>query len=561
MENPLDHMPVVTYQAQDLWPILGKEIPAAELAERMPMMGGDLDGLDGDEITIEWFPDRPDLLMAETCALALGAFLGDKQGRFETEVAKPQTTLTVDPAVQSVRPYAALCFVRGLQLDERAVELLIQAQEKLCISMGRKRRKIAIGMHDARDVQGPFQYTILGADAEAFVPLQETHAMTPGEILKQHPKGQEYGHLVPENQIPAFLDGQGKVLSLPPIINAAATAVTSETQDILLDVTGDNIMAVKQTIALLALGLAARGGTIEAVRIEDASGHWNCPDLEPREIVLKVQDVQSLLGLPLEDEDIALALQKMGHEAEGYGDKVLVHSPAYRFDLLHEVDWMEDVAIGYGFENFPGSLPRTLTFGGTLDHQETEDRLRNLLVGHGMLEVRTLTLTNMEDAYTKWGAEVEEDQHVRVANPVLEEQTHLRRVLAPSLLKVLARNVHRPLPQRVFELGYVVEPLEDAYRNQLHMACVETGAKQGFTDALALVRALGRDLRLELNLVETHDPGTIAGRCATIACDGVTLGRVFELHPDTLLAFELVAATTVTEWNVSKLTEILDGRS
>ncbi len=347
-------MPVVTFQRPDICRLIGRDIPMDELTERMPMIGGDLDKVEGEAITIEWFPDRPDLLTLEGTGRAMRAFLGADAGMPVYPLKAPLTTLTVDESVAAVRPYAALCFVRGVPMDEAYVQTIIDAQEKFTLAPGRKRRKIAIGIHDAAGIKGPFTYTCVGPDDKPFEPLAWSGVLTPAQIMQQHPKGQEYAHLLPEGQYPVFLDGKGEVLSLPPVINAAKTTVTADTTDLLLDVTGTDLATVKATIALLASGFAERGGTIEAVTIDDASGTWTSPDLSTAEHVIHADDVRQLLGIDLSGDDIATALQRMGHGAEAFENKVLVNVPAWRFDILHPVDLMEDVAIGYGFENFPG---------------------------------------------------------------------------------------------------------------------------------------------------------------------------------------------------------------
>lgn len=543
-------MPVVTFQRSDLCQLIGEEHSSEALGERMPMMGGDLDKIDGEAITIEWFPDRPDLLTLEGTGRALRAFYGITPGMPEYPVAKATTKLTVDESVQAVRPYAALCFVRGVPFDEAYLQTVIDAQEKLTLAPGRKRRKIAIGIHDASSVQGPFTYTCIG-DEKPFVPLAETREMTPSQIMAEHPKGIEYAHLLPDGIYPVFLDGNGEVVSLPPVINSAKTTVTAQTQDLLLDVTGTDLASVKQTIALLATGFAERGGTIESVEINDASGKWSSPDLTPTETVIEVARAQKLLGIPLEADEMCGALGKMGHNAEDYGNKILVNTPAWRFDVLHPVDIMEDIAIGYGFENFPGAIPSASTFGGSLPHQDLEDKARSLMLGFGWHEARTITLSNPADQWGKFGDE--QRPSVAVRNPVLEEQTILRTRLAPSILNVLAANRHRPLPQRLFEAGYVVTESGTDWKNRLRFAGVEQAGKANFSDLKGLVESLVRDLSLKVNLAPADRPGYIAGRQGKVLAEGVEIGHFGELHPDTIVAFGLGAATVAFEIDLTAL--------
>jgi phenylalanyl-tRNA synthetase beta chain len=369
--------------------------------------------------------------------------------------------------------------------------------------------------------------------------------------MAEHPKGKEYGHLLPNGRFPVFLDASGEVLSLPPVINAQRTAVTTKTTDVLLDVTGTDARSVRQTIALLATSLAEHGGRIEAVTVHDGSGTWTCPDLRPSEHVLHTDQAAALLGMQWSGDEVARCLRRMGHDADAYDNKVHVKAAAWRQDLLHEVDLLEDVAIGVGFEKFPGTLPQRATFAGKLPHQALEDTLRRLLIGHGYLEARTLTLSDPKSQWANWGAAPE--PHVQLLNPVLEEQTLLRTRLLPSLLGVLAANRHRPLPQRLFEIGHVVAREGDAWRNRLHLALVECSAKAGFSDVKGLAEALVRDAALPVTLEPGATAGLIAGRQGRIMAGGAEAGHFGELHPDTLVAFGLAAPATVLELDLARL--------
>jgi phenylalanyl-tRNA synthetase beta chain len=543
-------MPVVTFDARELRRILGQDVPTATLVERMPHLGGEVAGVEGDTIHMEWFPNRTDLLTLEGTGRAVRAFLGIKPGLTAYKVEKPRTELTVDPSVAAVRPFAALCFVRNVPFDDAYVKSVIDAQEKLTLSPGRKRRKIAIGIHDAKGTAGPFTYTVVGPRDKPFVALNESTPRTPADIVATHPKGKEYGHLLPPGRFPVFLDSKGDVLSLPPVINAQRTAVSAATRDVLVDVTGTDLPSVKATIALLATGFAERGGTIEGVTVHDASGTWTSPDLKPSERVLHVDDVSKLLGHAFSGEEAALCLRRLGHEATAFDTKVHVRSPAWRFDLFHPVDLIEDVAIGFGYERLPRTLPKAGTFGGKLPHQGLEDAARTALVGQGWHEAKTLTLSDPKAQWRNWGEA--DGRSVQLLNPVLEDQTVLRTKLVPSLLGVLATNRHRSLPQRLFEAGYVVLPDgKGGWPNRLHLAGAELSARANFSDAKGLVLALLRDLRLDAKVESDDRPGYIKGRQGKVVAGGKAVGHFGELHPDTIVNFGLGAPCIAFELDLA----------
>lgn len=537
-------MPVATFQRSHLTHVVGKPLGMDELAKSLPLLGGEVDHVSGDTIAMEYFPNRPDLLVVEGAARALRSYLGLKPGLSTYPVAPAKAQLRVDASVQTMRPYAGLCFVRGVPVDDAYVAALVDAQEKLCLSMGRKRKKVAIGLHDASGISGPFTYTAAGPNEHAFVPLGDTRKQTPAEIVANHPKGQAYGGLLDGKHYPVFLDNDGQVLSMPPIINAARTAVTGKTRDILVDVTGTDAPSVRATLALLATCLAERGGRIEAVDVVDASGTWTCPQLAPAERIIHMDDVENLLG-PVDSEAAARALRKMGHDCDAYDTKLHVKSPAWRFDLMHDVDWIEDIAVGIGYDAFTPRLSQAQTVGGKLATQAIEDACRLCLVGQGWNEATTLTLTGTFQQATAWGDKPKPS--VQLANPVLAQTTELRRRIVPSLLEVLAANRHRSLPQRLFEVGYVVDPIDNAWQNRLRVAGVECSARAGWSTVAGLLGVLGRDVGIAWQLVAKDLPGYVPGRAVVILQDGKQVGEAGELHPDTLVAFELSAPVVAFE--------------
>jgi len=73
-------MPVITFDYNDYLKLFGYEISKDELIERLPMIGADLDKVEGDTISIEFFPNRPDLTSVEGIARASRAFFGFETG-------------------------------------------------------------------------------------------------------------------------------------------------------------------------------------------------------------------------------------------------------------------------------------------------------------------------------------------------------------------------------------------------------------------------------------------------------------------------------------------------
>lgn len=540
-------MPVATFQHEHLKRVYGEDLPLEEFARRLPLLGGEVDHMEGSAVAMEYFPNRPDLLVVEGAARALRAFDGRTPGRATYPVQAGKHRLIVEPAARAVRPHAALALVRGVHVDAAYLEALVEAQEKLCLSMGRRRAKVAIGLHDAAGLVSPYRYHAAALDDLRFVPLGDTVARSARDILAGHPKGKEYGHLVAKTCV-AFSDASGKVLSMPPIINAAQTAVTETTRDILVDVTGTDGHAVHATLALLATCLAERGGTIESVTIEGPDGKTVAPRLDPVERILHLDDVERLLG-PIGADAAALALRRMGHDCDAYDTKLHVRSPAWRFDLLHDVDWIEDIAVGHGYDRFAPRLPARQTFGARRAGQDRTRAVRAALTGQGWLEATTLSLTHPDEETTKWNRPAV--PFATMANAAMPSQTVLRRRVVPALLQVAAANRHRSLPQWLFEVGETVQPSGTTWTNVPHVAGIQVDARAGWSTVWSAVASMARDAGLPVDLEPADIPGYVPGRSAYLRSAKGRIGEIGEVHPDTILAFGLLAPVAAFEFRLT----------
>ncbi|HEX9907389.1 MAG TPA: phenylalanine--tRNA ligase subunit beta, partial [Thermoplasmata archaeon] len=224
-------MPVINFSYSDLCELIGRDVSRDVLRERIPMLGADLQMMDddSDEMSFEFFPDRPDLYSVEGIARALRAFLEFEPGLRSYGVGESDVELKVDPWVDEVRPYIWSALVEGNEITDHLIRSMMDLQEKLHLTLGRNRKKVAIGIHDFQTVKPPFTYTAVEPEGIRFVPLQGTRSMTPAEILREHDKGTAYAFVLEgKNRYPMIMDKDGIVLSFPPIINGITTAITED---------------------------------------------------------------------------------------------------------------------------------------------------------------------------------------------------------------------------------------------------------------------------------------------------------------------------------------------
>ncbi len=261
-------MPTVEFDFQDLNRLIGREFKPHELRDRISMLGTDLEAIDSKSIIVEVFPDRPDLLSVEGFSRAIKGILGIATGIKEYSVMESGMKLLVDSSVKNLRPFIASGIIRGVSITRENLISLMDIQEKLHITHGRNRKKVAIGVHDLGRVEPPFIYRAVRPNELKFIPLDMHEELTPGEILKRHPKGKEYAWLIQDlGRYPIIMDKNNNVLSFPPVINSELTRVSDNTTDVFIEVTGMEQRAVNQALNILVTSIADRGGVIQSVEI------------------------------------------------------------------------------------------------------------------------------------------------------------------------------------------------------------------------------------------------------------------------------------------------------
>ena len=531
----------VTYE--DLVDLVGKRLSVDEFVDRITMMGSGPEGVQGDVLTFDIFPNRPDLYSVEGIARGLRGFLGLEVG-LPTYAASPSgIDFVVDPSVAAVRPHGVGGVVRGVDLEDRLLRSLVDLQEKLHLTLGRRRRKVAIGIHDLDKVRPPFAFRGVPPRSLRFVPLGMAEEMDLQEILERHEKGREYGPIVADKPVfPIITDRDGTVLSFPPVINGVVSQLTPETRNLFIDVTGTDAVAVSSALTILCTSLAERGGRIETVRTVVADRILETPDLAPRDHTVDLPRANERLGLRVPTLEAVEALRRMRYDARADGDLLHVRAPAYRTDLLHEVDIAEDLAIAWGYDRYPKGLPREQTYGTPTAENEFSDALRVLLIGYGYQEVMCLTVAAAQDDF-------DTPYRATIRNPVGEDLTTLRSSLVPGLFGIFRLNKHRELPQRVFEVADVVI----GGRNVRKLGVAAIHHKASFTEAKSLALSLLRDVGRKGEVEAVEDPNFIPGRSAAILVGGKDLGHFGEIHPRILEAYALVQPAIALEIDLESI--------
>ena len=573
-------MPTISVDQKLLASLLsrhGCQHDIADVDHRLPLLGTDIDRCDEEVLDIEIFPNRPDLLSAETLSLAMRGFLHNQPTLANESLESSGITLSVEPELATIRPVILGAVVRGLDMvddDEMDdfIKQLMDHQEKLHFALGRGRRRASIGVHDLTTLKPPF--TVRAVErSHSFIPLAMEHAMTIDEILASHPKGVDYAHLLDGmEKVPIIEDAEGAVLSFPPIINGVHTTVQSSTRDLFIDVTGWDRRACESCLMLVALQAKERGGTLQTIQIIDCHGEQEVlPNWTPVHHRVPARLITTILGRELSDDELSNAMLRMGgtytgrspatsdeispsksmqYASEGE-DMFGFDMPRWRFDLLHPVDIVEDIAIGHGYEDLGNDVPKAPMNAIPRPDDNLRRRIRTSMQGMGFMQIQSLTLSNDEDQFNRmrWKPF---NEITRITNPITLEHTMMRHFLLPGLLRLLATNRHHDLPQSVYELGTVVRD----HKNMDRLAFLTAERIGGFASIRGRIQAFLRDIGAENVVIEPlpdNEGPWLAGRSAKILLDGEWVGCFGEIDPSISQIFELLVPLNGAEFDVEAL--------
>jgi len=548
-------MPTIEISLKDFNSLMKRNFSIKELEEGLLYVKGEINSVsseDKDKIKVDLKDtNRPDLWSTEGIARELKAQYGIEKG-LPSYNAKPSGRKAfVDSALEGIRPKAAYAIVKGVKVNDFMLAQLIQLQEKICESFGRKRREIAIGVFDLDKVKGNIKYYAAEPSIE-FVPLGFSERLSLREILLKHPKGKEFGHLI-ENftKFPLLVDSGNEVLSMPPIINSESSGkVTENTRNLFVDVTGFNQKLVEIALKIMCMALADRGGKIESIEIayEGTKQKIVTPKFGEEKISFAVGEIEKVLGQNLREKEILSLLEKKRMIGKIKGKNIEVLYPDYRADILHSIDVIEDIAIAFDFNKFIPEKVLLPTKGSELPESKKFEALRELCTGMGMQETSSFHLTSREIQEQKMN--LKDLGFIELSNPVSSSFSVFRLSLIPEALNFLGRNKHCPFPQKIFELGRTIElneKTETRVREPFKLCLAFSHSKSNFNEMKSALEAIAKNFSFNYELKEIVHPALIEGRAAEILADKKMKGLIGEINQKALNNFGLEANTTVME--------------
>ena len=277
----------------------------------------------------------------------------------------------------------------------------------------------------------------------------------------------------------------------------------------------------------------------------------------PEPIEMRPQRVRDLAGAEISNEEMSRYLSRLGCKVSG-GDPFCVLPPTNRPDLVREIDLVEEVLRLWGMGRVEGTLPAAKNHAGGLTTEQARVRkIGRVLRSLGLNETSTYNFAAPEELEMLGMSEEGLGIPVKIINPLVADQTEMRRSMLPALLRSVAYNEDHGVPNvQLYEIGRVFygHPKHSQPDEPSHVAAVMAGAwDEGgwdtkphmldFFDAKFVVEQLLDALRIEKVRFKACEPEKWPwlqpGRAAEVLAGGESLGWVGNIHPAALRRFDV----------------------
>jgi len=518
-------MPVIELSFSRLQKLIGK-VSKKQISDSLPFLGLDIESEDKDLVRIEYSPNRPDYSTDYGVALGLQGLLGIKTGSVKLTIKKSKNySISVKPTVSKIRPFVTGIIAKNGKIDDKTIKQLMTMQEDLHFGIGRKRKKSSIGIHDLDKISFPLIYTTTTKNHK-FIPLNSEKELSISEIIADTETGKDYGHLLGQSsQVPIILDTNQKTVSFPPIINAAVTTVTTKTKNLFVEVTGINKDDAEDMLSVVATILQSAGFKLEHIQISGAKN--SSPKLKEKTMIVDPSLINQTLGLNLNTSKIIASLKKSRLNAISKGKNIVCTIPAYRFDIFGPMDLVEEVALGYGIQNFEPTMSPSQTIGHTNPISLQLKSLNQIIIGLGFLEALNSSLSSKRVLYDMTNRDSK--KIISVLDSKSQEHTILRDSILPGLIENLSRNIHESYPQKMFETGSVFN-LHDPISEKINLAVISAHKDANFTEIKSVLQtALKIGFGIQIQTKTTVNSSFEDGHCANIIFNGNVIGIIGEI--------------------------------
>ncbi|TXT21433.1 MAG: phenylalanyl-tRNA synthetase beta chain [Gallionellaceae bacterium] len=535
-------------ESQGLW-LLPDDAPVGE------SLRGYLE-LDDTLFTLKLTPNRSDCLSVAGVAREVAAIAGGKVDAMQVApvAASATETLAINVEAPEACPLYCGCIVRGVNAAAATPAWMVRRLERS-------------GLRSISAVVDITNYVMLelGQPMHAF----DLSRLSGGITVRYARSGEQLallnGQTIELQGDMLVIADATRALALAGIMGGAGSGVETETKDVFLEsafFAPDAIAGKGRRLALATdsshrfergVDFAATRAALERATqllLEVCGGQAGAisearatlPSREP--ILLRASRVGRVLGMPLDNTQIAALLQRLQFAFVRHGNDFGVVPPSYRFDLTIEADLIEELARIHGYDAIPAQPPVAAAI--MLPQTETQRpvaRLRQIMVARDYQETVSYAFLDEQTERELCG----NTAPVALRNPIASQLAVMRSSLLGGLIGALRTNLARKQARvRLFEIGACFTGQN--YTQQERLAGLCYGAQfaeqwgvaacnADFFDAKADVEALFSPA--PLNFMAAPHPASHPGRSAQILSNGSAVGWIGELHPQWMQRYDI----------------------
>ena len=319
---------------------------------------------------------------------------------------------------------------------------------------------------------------------------------------------------------------------------------------------GNTDIGMKRALNLIS---KLNAGDISSVTVDKNCG---LPNL--RTVESKVQSINDRLGLNIDKVQMIEILNRLGINTISKGETLVSTIPEERTDIERECDICEEVGRIYGLDNISiddSTATDFSTVGELTVEQKNINRLKIASAMYGYNETLTWQFGGPKLIAS---ALMDENEHIKIANPIGQDYSIMRRSLIPNMLNTISFNLKQGNKDlKLFELARVFIPkqlpiteLPDEHNN----LCISLTGDYDFyrlkNDLNKIMASIGIKLEYRASQRQQMHPGI----CADVYLYNRSIGVIGEVHPKVRKNFDIAQKVFVAEINLTNAITRLNDR-
>ncbi|MCH5203767.1 MAG: phenylalanine--tRNA ligase subunit beta [Oscillospiraceae bacterium] len=272
-----------------------------------------------------------------------------------------------------------------------------------------------------------------------------------------------------------------------------------------------------------------------------------------------VSKINSVLGIEVPQKTIVEILKALQFGVEENGETLNLTVPRWRGDIENYQDIAEEVIREYGYNNVvPTFLDSAKVTGGGLNYlQSKELSAKKYFCAMGFSEIQTLAMYSKRELdMILLPDDASERKCVELLNPITDNLSIMRTVMAPCMINVIAENVKNDRSNgRFFELANVylpkALPLSEVPEERKILCLGAYGADENFFTVKEAIESFAAANGLSFTFKRGERPYLHPGITAEIFCGDTSVGHLGKLK------YEVIETLNIAEGKKTDLNIII----